>query len=140
MAQSKLQASGYHSRLQTNILRLFGWAASWVGTCALMKFGPEFLWNKSSVFTLLAIGMNVCVGVGLILAHKKYIAKLDELQRKIYLNALAITVGVILIVVVPYSVMEKYDVISFHAGIPHLLVLMSLTFCLSLAYGSWRYR
>jgi hypothetical protein len=140
MTQSKPQVNGYHSRIQTSILRLFGWAATWVGSCALMKFGPEFLWNRASVLTLLAIGLNVCVGVGLILVHKRYIAELDELQRKIYLNALAITVGVVLIVVVPYSVMEKYGVMSFHANVPHLLTLMAVTFCVSLAYGSWRYR
>jgi hypothetical protein len=31
-------------------------------------------------------------------------------------------------------------VISFHAEIWHLLMLMSLTFLLSFAYGTWHYR
>jgi hypothetical protein len=67
------------------------------------------------VFTLLAIGLEVVVGVGMILANKKYVAELDELQQKVYLNALGITVGVALIAGIPYSVMDCYHVISFHA-------------------------
>jgi hypothetical protein len=92
------------------------------------------------VFTLMAVGLNFCVGVGLILAHKKYLASLDELQRKVYLDALGITVGVALIVSIPYSVMDRYQVISFHADTSDLWILMSLTFIVSFFYGTWRYR
>ena len=72
-----------------------------------MAFGPKFLWNKALGFTLLAVGLDVAVGVGMILATKKYITELDELQQKVYLNALGITVGVGLIAGVPYSVMDS---------------------------------
>jgi len=140
MAQLKPQESGYQSRIRTSIIRLFSWNGAWVGTCALMAFGPRFLWNKDLVFTPLAIGLNVCVGAGLLLANKRYIEELDELQRKIYLNALAITVGVALFIGVPFSVMDKYDVIPFHAQIWHLLVVMGLTFCASCLHGALRYR
>ncbi len=53
------------------------------------------------MFTLLAVGLDVAVGVGMILATKKYVVELDELQRKVYLNALGITMGVGLIAGVP---------------------------------------
>ena len=36
------------------------------------------------MFTLLAVGLDFAVGVGMILATKKYIAELDELQRKFF--------------------------------------------------------
>src|SRR5215475_3377342 len=115
MYQTKTLGDSYQSRTVKNILQLFCWAAAWVGSCALMSIGPRLLWNKTMVFTLLAVGFNFCVGVGLILAHKRYLARLDELQQRIYLNALAITVGVALIVSIPYSVMDRYNVIAFHA-------------------------
>ena len=131
---------GYQSRIRTSTIRLACWNGAWVAATALMAFGPKFLWNKALVFTLLAVGLDVAVGVGMILANKKYLAELDELQRKVYLNALAITVGVALIAGVPYSVMDTYDVIPFQADIAHLLMLMSLTFFVSILYGTWRYR
>ena len=139
MAQLKT-TNGYQSRVWTSTLRLACWSGAWLAATALMKFGPKFLWDQSSALTLLAVALNVAVGVGMILANKTYVADLDELQQKVYLNALGITVGVALIVGVPFTVMDLYHVISFHAQIWHLLVLMSLTFLSSFAYGNWRYR
>jgi hypothetical protein len=66
--------------------------------------------------------------------------ELDELQQKVYLNALGITVGVAVIAGVPFSVMGLYHVIPFHAEIWHMLLLMGLTFIVSFLYGTWRYR
>ena len=140
MDQSVTRESGYQSRTRTNVIQLFRWCGAWAGTCALMAFGPKFLWNKALVLTLLAIGVNVCVGIGTILANKEYFEELDELQRKVHLNSLAITVGVAMIVGIPYSVMDSYHVLPFHADISHLMVLMSLTYAASNLYGTRRYR
>jgi hypothetical protein len=103
----------------------------WVAVTALMAFGPRFLWNKASGFTLLAVCLDVAMGVGVILANKKYIEELDEIQRKVQLNALGITVGVAMIAGTPYSVMDAYHVFPFHADISHLVMLMGLTFAAS---------
>ena len=132
--------NGYESRIRTNVIRLFGWNGAWGAATALMALGPKFLWNKSLVFTLLAVGLDVAVGVGMIVANKNYLAELDELQRKVQLNSMGITLGVGLIAGVPFSVMDGYHVIPFHADIAYLLILMSLTFAVSNLYGTWRYR
>ena len=41
---------------------------------------------------------------------------------------------------VPFSVMDAYHVIPFHADIAYLLILMTLTFAVSNLYGTRRYR
>jgi hypothetical protein len=140
MNQLNPPENSYQSRVCKNTIQLACWGVAWVAATALMGFGPRFLWNKALVFTLLAVGLNVAVGVGMILANKRYIAELDELQQKVYLNALAITVGVAVIGGVPFSVLNKYHVIPFQADISTLLFLMSLTYVVSVAYGNWRYR
>ena len=140
MNQSKPPANDYESRIRTSTIRHAQWTGAWVAATALMSFGPKFLWNRALGFTLLAVGLDVAVGVGMILATKKYVMELDELQQKVYLNALAITVGVGLIAGVPYSVMDTYHVIPFKADIAHLVILMGLTFFVSILYGTWRYR
>jgi hypothetical protein len=140
MSQLRTTENGYRSRICTNLIRLICWEVAWLLATALMRFGPLYLWKQTSVLTLLAIGLNVAVGIGMILVNKSYVAQLDELQQKVYLNALGITVGVTVIVGVPFSVMGLYHVISFHAEIWHLLMLMGLTFMVSIAYGTWRYR
>jgi hypothetical protein len=140
MNQLKTSENGYRSRICTNTRRLAGWNGAWLAATVLMKFGPKSLWNQSSVFTLLAVGLDVAVGAGMILATKKYVMELDELQQKVYLNALGTTAGVAVVAGVPYSVMDLYHVIPFHAEISHLLLLMGLTFIVSFLYGTWRYR
>jgi hypothetical protein len=105
-----------------------------------MKFGPKYWWDQASPLTLLAVGLNVAVGAGLILAFKKYVMELDELQQKVYLNALGITVGVAVVAGIPYSVMDLYHVIPFHAEVWHVVMLMSLTFVVCVLYGSVRYK
>src|SRR5215472_1448646 len=109
--------SGYKSRIRMSTRRLVRWNGAWVAATALMAFGPKFLWNKALVLTLLAVGLDVAVGVGMILATKRYVMELDELQRKVYLNALGITVGVGLIAGIPFSVMGSYHVIPFQADV-----------------------
>ena len=140
MNRPKPPENGYQSRTRTNVVRIFRWNGAWGAATLLMAFGPKFLWNKALGFTLLAVGLDVAVGVGMILANKKYIAELDELQRKVQLNSMGITLGVALIAGVPFSVLDAYHVIPFHADIGYLLILMSLTFAVSNLYGAWRYR
>ena len=140
MNQLKPPEKGYQSRIRTSTRRLYRWHGRWVGATLLMIFGPGFLWHRALVLTLPAVGLDVAVGVGMILATKKFIAEVDELQRKVLLDAFAIALGVGLIVGVPWSVMDAYHVIRLHANFGLLVVLMSLTFMVSLLYGTWRYR
>lgn len=140
MNQSITRESGYESRLWTNTRRIASWGIGWVAATALMGLGPKFLWKKALGFTLLAVGLEVALGIGLILAHKKYIAELDELQRGVFLNALAITVGVAVIAGIPWEVMDKSHLIPIHANIANLVALMSLTYVVSVVYGNLRYR
>jgi len=140
MSQHKRAENGYRSRMRTNNTRFACWAAAWLGATALMGVGPRIFWSGSPVFTLLAVGLDVVVGVGLIAASTKYVMDLDELQQKVYLNALGITVGVAVIASIPLSVMNRYQFIAFHVEISHLVILMSVTFAVSAVYGSVRYR
>jgi hypothetical protein len=140
MNEQKRLENGYQSRTRKNVIRLFRWNGAWAAATALMALGPKFLWNKALLFTLLAVGLDVAVGVGMILANKNYLAELDELQRKVQLNSMGITLGVGLIAGVPISVLDAYHVLPFHADIAYLLILMSLTFGVSNLYGTRRYR
>jgi len=140
MKQPKPPGNGYQWRIRMNVLRLFLWNGAWVAATALMTFGPRFFWNRTLLFTLLAVSLDVAVGVGMILANIKYIAELDELQRKVQLDSMGITLGVALIAGTPLSVMDAYHVIPFHVDIAYLLILMSLTFAISNLYGTRRFR
>jgi len=140
MTPLKQPGSTYKSRTRANVLRLFRWNAAWLAASALMALGPKFLWNKAPLFTLVAVAFDIAVGIGMVLANKDYLADLDELQRKVQLNSMGITLGVALIAGVPFTVMDKYHLIPFHADIAFMLIIMSLTFAISNLYGTRHYR
>jgi len=138
MNEPKPRENGYQSRTLTGLRELACWSAGWAAATLLMKNGPLVLWNKDLTFTLLAVGVDLAVGVGLILAHKNWLAELDELQKKVYLDALGITLGVTVTAGVAYEFLDKYDVIPFHFS--NLLILTCVTLLASVLYGTWRYR
>lgn len=140
MSQLRAAENGYQSRIRTSTRRLCRWHGWWAAATLLMAFGPGFLWHRGLGLTLLAVSLDVATGVGMILATKKYVEDLDELQRRIFLNALGIAVGVGLIVGVPWTVMDAYHVIHVHANFGLLVILQGLTFLVTLLYGTWRYR
>ena len=92
MHQLKPPENGYQSRIRANVIGLFRWNGAWAAATLLMALGPKFLWHMALGLTLLAAGLDVAVGVGMILANVKYVMELDELQRKIFLNALGLAV------------------------------------------------
>ncbi len=111
-----------------NTLRLGYWTAAWLVTMALASFGPVFIWQSNKLLTGLAILFNLGVGFGMIMANKRYLKGLDELQQKIQLEAMALSLGVGLVVGLCYSNLDISNLISFDAEISHLVILMGLTY------------
>jgi predicted membrane protein len=121
--------------------RLLGfWTAGWVLTIALANFGPKFIWNMNTSLTILAIVLNLAIGFGMILANKRHLNGLDELHQKIQTDAMALSLGVGLIVGLGYSTLDTTHIISFHAEISHLVMLMSLTYLAGVIGGTRKYR
>ena len=51
-------------------IRLAIWTWTWVATLAVATFGPKFIWENSTLWTTLAICINLINGVLMILANK----------------------------------------------------------------------
>lgn len=144
MESPEQQGSRLHSRIRKRTRTLFYWTLAWVLSTTLLAFGPRFLWDESLAVTLIALGISVASGVGLIIAYKKHMQALDELHQKVMLDAMAITLGVVFVAGVPYSLLDAYDVVGFDSGIAiptgALYVLMSVTYMVSMVVGLQRYR
>ncbi len=123
-----------------NTLRLGYWTFAWVATMAVAAFGPRFLWDYATLPTTLGVLVNLAVGVGMIVANKRHLQGLDELHRKIFLDAAAITLGVGLVCGLSYELLEDIRLIAFEPEISHLVMLMSLTFLVSMIVGHRKYQ
>ena len=79
-------------------------------------------------------------GVGMIIANRRHLKGLDEMQQKIQLEAMALSLGVGLIGGLAYSNLDVTNLIAFDAEISHLVILMALTYMVGIASGVRRYR
>ena len=79
-----------------NIVNL--WAVAWALSLAGISFISKNDWYSATFPIAIALVVNVGIGVGMILAYKRFLKELDEMERKIQLDALALSVGVTLVV------------------------------------------
>ncbi|MEM6509098.1 MAG: hypothetical protein AAF644_06345 [Pseudomonadota bacterium] len=122
----------FKQRNKQNTLNLAKWTSAWVITLAIASFGPHFLWQEQAIFSVVAILINVVVGIMMILSNKRQLQGMDELQQRMHLNAMAITLGASLVFGLAYSVVQSSGLISFKEDISHLVLFMGLTYLVSL--------
>lgn len=121
------------------LLNLGLWTWSWVGTLAIATFGPKFIWDGHMALTTLAIITNLANGVLMILANRKLFDHYDELERKIHLESLALTLGLTVIVGLTYSLLDQTNIIPFDAEIGILVGFVGLTYMITLLINRKRY-
>ena len=103
-------------------------------------FGPKLMWDFATLPTILGVLLNLVVGVGMILATKRHVLGLDEMQQKSFLDAGALSLGVGLVCGLSYELLEDVKLISFEPEISHLIILMGLTFIAGAIAGHRKYR
>jgi len=123
-----------------NTLRLFLWTVAWVLATAGVAFGSKNLWNFNTWLTIIAVLIHIGLGLGMIRVFKQYLLGLDELQRKIQLDAMALSLGIGLVLGCSYEMLEDIKLIPFEPEIPHLLILMSLTYVVGTVLGHRKYQ
>ena len=130
----------WESTTKKNVRHLAYWTLGWVLTLAIATFGPIFLWDYNTSISVVVILINTIIGVGMILMNRKYIDELDEMQRKVNMDAMAIALGVGVVGGVSYSTLDVVNVIPFDAEIGFLVMLISVTYIIAVVVGSLKYK
>jgi hypothetical protein len=113
------------------VLNLAGWTWSWVATLALATFGPQFIWDDHQLLTILFVGLNFANGIAMVIANRHFFNSLDELQRKIQLEALGITLGLTVIIGITYSLLDTTNLIGVDAEIGFLVGIIGIVYMVS---------
>jgi len=140
MSHPRTDSGDWASNNTKNTVRLAAWTGTWVLTMALAKFGPEYIWQDNKALTFLAILINLGIGIGMILANRHHLKGLDELQQKIQLEAMGLSLGVGLVGGLAWANLDTSNLIGTDAEISHLVILMALTYLLGIFAGYRRYR
>jgi len=75
----------------------------------------------------------------MILANRKLFNHYDELERKIHLESLALTLGLTVIVGLTYSLLDQTNLIPFDAEIGIIIGFVGLTYMITLLINRKRY-
>ena len=121
------------------VLKLALWTWSWVGSLTVATFGYQFFWNQSKTLTLVTILLNLFIGIGMIVANRNLFNHFDELEKKIHLESLAITLGLTVVVGLTYSLFDQTNIIQKDAEIGFLVGFIGITYLISLLISRKKY-
>ncbi|MDE2705173.1 MAG: hypothetical protein OXI35_08895 [Gemmatimonadota bacterium] len=122
-----------------NTIRFLCWSFAWSMTMVLADKAILYEWHSSALISAIAIVLNAGIGIGMILSYLRHLKSMDELQRKIQLDALAIAMGVALVGSFSYSLMVTAKFIT-DVEVSDIILLMTFTFVVSVTVGHVRYR
>lgn len=116
------------------------WTWSWVATLAIATFGPKFIWDYHPFLTTFAVLVNAANGILMIVANRQLFNDFDELERKIHLESLAITLGLAVVFGITYSLLDITNIVDFDAEISIVVFFIGITYLVSLIINSRRYK
>ena len=118
---------------------LMGWTFAWVVSLAFLSGGVNNLWD-SLLITKIGLLINLSIGVGMIIANKNLLNHYDELQKKIQLEAMALTLGLTVVVGCVYEVSFDFGVINSEPEGEYIVIFISICYIVSTLLNSRRYR
>ncbi|MDT8346679.1 MAG: hypothetical protein RQ756_02660 [Flavobacteriaceae bacterium] len=120
-------------------LKLAIWTWTWVGSLAIATFGPKFIWGEHQLLTISGVVINFIIGIAMIIANRNLFNNLDELQRKIQLEALGITLGLTVVAGISYSLLDITNLISDNAEIGLLVGFIGMCYLSAVLINRKRY-
>jgi len=138
--QAHNETGVYRDQIRTTA-RFVLWTLAWAVTLALARFGPGLLWDsQQSMASWAAVAANLVVGIGWIVAFTRLLQAIDELQRKILQDALAVTLGVGWVGGFAYVVADAAGLITYDVNIAVFPALLGVVFSIAFVVGMFRYR
>ena len=118
---------------------MLAWTLAWLVSLAFLSYGANFLWDNLLI-TKIGLGIFLAIGVGMIIANKNLFKHYDELQKQIQFEAMALTLGLAVVVGLTYEISFDFGVINSEPEFEYLMFFISFTYITSNIINSRRYR
>lgn len=120
-------------------IRLLLWTLAWSGSMVLVDKAILYSWYSSPAVSVAGVIVNAGLGLGMIWAFLRYLSGIDELQRKIQVDALAIAMGVGLVSSFSYSLLVTAGLVT-DPEVSDIILAMTGTHVAAIPFGQYRYR
>ena len=131
--------SAFEMRSIGAMARLLAWILAWVATMVLVDKAVLYQWHSSASLSLLGVAVNAALGLGMIWTFIRYLRQMDEMQRQIQLESLALAMGVGLVGSFTYSLLGTAGFIT-DGEVSDIILLMTGTYVAGTIFGQLRYR
>ncbi|HKK63657.1 MAG TPA: hypothetical protein VJ951_13925 [Bacteroidales bacterium] len=134
------KSGDWEKRTRNKTVTLAIWTTLWVLSVALATYGHELFWGSNDLINVPVILLNFGIGIGMIIANIKHLREMDEMVQKIQLEAMGVSLGMAVVGGVSYTMLDATNVIPFDAEISGLIVLIALSYFISLLINLRRYK
>lgn len=139
MNTATTERSDYDRRAIRDNLVFVGWMFLWMASLVVSDKAALHGWWSAEWITWLSVAVTTGLGLWVIFRYLRLLRGMDELQRRIQLNALAIGLGVSLVGAVTYSLLVTWGYIV-DEEVTDLIVLMCVSYSVAVIAGTVRYR
>jgi hypothetical protein len=139
MSGSIMGRKSYDARSVRDSLKLVAWTFIWMASLTVSDKAALYGWWDSAWITMVSIATNVLLGLGLIIAFMRMLSRMDELQRKIQLDALSLALGISLVGCAAYSLLVTWGYIQ-DEEVTDIFVLMCVSYSAGAIFGVLKYR
>jgi len=140
MNKQEDEQNSYRSKNSANTIKLRNWTIAWLISMAIASFAPRFIWDFNTAITIIAVLINLGLGLKMLIANRDYLRGLDEMQQKILLEAMSLALGVGLVAGLSYELLEDIKLITYQPEISHVILLMVITYGVTVFSGHRKYQ
>lgn len=129
---------GASDRDRRNGLAIVVWSLTWMVLLVGVDVALGREWITSRPIVIAAIAAVALVGIGWLLAYRRFLHDTDELMRKIQLDALAWTAGIAVVASFAYGLLAEAGIFE-ETSLSDVTVVMAATYIISVLAGLRRY-
>ncbi|NNJ78346.1 MAG: hypothetical protein HKP19_03715 [Xanthomonadales bacterium] len=133
------EVGSYDRRSIRDQLLLVLWIFVWMATLTIADKAHLHGWWVSDWAGVAGILLNIIVGLGMVGFFMHMLKRMDDLQRKIQLDALSLSLGISLVGCSAYMLAVTWGFIV-DEEVSDMFMLMCLSYAASAMFMVWRYR
>ncbi len=135
----KEECTSYDARAIRENLKFVGWVFVWTLAFVISDKAQLYGWWTADWAVMTSIAVTAALGLWMILCYRRLLRGMDDLQRKIQLDALSLALGISIVGTVLYSLLVTWGYI-LDEEVTDIMMLMSASYSVSVIYGSLKYR
>jgi len=139
MNDSLNTGSNYDKRSIRENLKLVLWVFVWTASSVISQKAKAYGWWEAEWITLLSIAINAALGLLLVHYYRQMLNRMDDLQRKIHLEAISISFGLGLVLSISYTILVTWGYI-INEQVSDIFTLMCISYAAAIVSNTVRYK